>query len=66
VTALGAEDRAQLGLLSTVLAPRPELKLRLITDACPLWRASEAEAAAQGPVEPYWAFCWPGGQSLAS
>jgi predicted nicotinamide N-methyase len=68
VTAPRPEDRAQLVLASTVLAASPlvpELKLHLITDACPLWRASEAEAAAQGLVEPYWAFCWPGGQALA-
>lgn len=43
----------------------PEIALRLITEACPLWRASEAEAAAHGFVDPYWAFCWPGGQALA-
>jgi predicted nicotinamide N-methyase len=43
----------------------PEIALHLITEACPLWRASETEAAAHGLVEPYWAFCWPGGQALA-
>ncbi len=43
----------------------PEIALHLITEACPLWRASEADAAAEGLVDPYWAFCWPGGQALA-
>jgi predicted nicotinamide N-methyase len=43
----------------------PEVRLHLITEDCALWRASEAEAAALGFVEPYWAFAWPGGQALA-
>jgi predicted nicotinamide N-methyase len=43
----------------------PELRMHLITPASPLWRATEAEAAAAGLVEPYWAFCWAGGQALA-
>lgn len=43
----------------------PELRLHLITDACPLWHATEAQALAAGLSEPYWAFCWPGGQALA-
>jgi predicted nicotinamide N-methyase len=43
----------------------PEVRLRLITEECALWRASEKEAAALGFVEPYWAFAWPGGQALA-
>ena len=42
----------------------PEIRLHLITEACPLWHASEAEAGAAGLVEPYWVFCWPGGQAL--
>lgn len=43
----------------------PEVRLHLVTEDCALWRASEAEAAALGFVEPYWAFAWPGGQALA-
>jgi predicted nicotinamide N-methyase len=42
-----------------------ELRLHLLTEACPLWGASEAEAARAGLVDPWWAFCWPGGQALA-
>jgi len=43
----------------------PELRLHLATERCPLWRMTEAQAAAIGLREPYWAFCWPGGQALA-
>jgi predicted nicotinamide N-methyase len=43
----------------------PEIRLDLITEASPLWRASESQAAALGYVDPYWAFAWPGGQALA-
>ncbi|XP_026731223.1 electron transfer flavoprotein beta subunit lysine methyltransferase-like isoform X2 [Trichoplusia ni] len=40
----------------------PELVLRLITPACPLWRATEAEVPFK---DPFWAFYWPGGQATA-
>jgi len=43
----------------------PELRLHLITAECHLWRAGEAEVQALGIPEPYWAFCWAGGQALA-
>lgn len=43
----------------------PEIRLHLITGACPLWTATEAEAAKAGLVDPYWAFAWAGGQALA-
>lgn len=43
----------------------PELKLHLVTESCPLWRAGEREIEALGIGDPYWAFCWPGGQALA-
>jgi predicted nicotinamide N-methyase len=39
--------------------------MHLITEACPLWTATEEEAQAQGLAEPYWAFAWAGGQALA-
>jgi predicted nicotinamide N-methyase len=42
----------------------PEIRMHLITPACRLWRASEEEARAVGLIEPYWAFCWAGGQAL--
>jgi len=43
----------------------PEIPLHLVTEACALWRAGEAELAALGLVDPYWAFAWAGGQVLA-
>ncbi len=43
----------------------PEVELLLATHECPLWRASEADLAALGLPEPYWAFTWAGGEALA-
>ena len=43
----------------------PEIRLHLITEACPLWAATEEEARTKGLVDPYWAFAWAGGQALA-
>lgn len=43
----------------------PEVALRLVTDACPLWRATDADLEALGLPAPYWAFAWAGGQALA-
>lgn len=40
----------------------PELKLRLITTECPLWTQQPDNCPYP---DPYWAFYWPGGQSLA-
>lgn len=37
----------------------------LVTPACPLWRATEADLERLQLGEPYWAFAWPGGQALA-
>jgi predicted nicotinamide N-methyase len=61
--ALAERLRAETRLLSVPLLP--ELVLHLITEECRLWRGSEADAAQAGLPEPYWAFCWPGGQALA-
>lgn len=55
--------RANTVLASVPLVP--DLRLHLVTDACPLWFASEEEAARVGLPEPFWAFAWPGGQALA-
>jgi predicted nicotinamide N-methyase len=55
-------------LRHTVVAPArlcPEICLHLVTGDCPLFRATEEEAARAGLVEPYWAFSWAGGQALA-
>jgi predicted nicotinamide N-methyase len=43
----------------------PELELHLITSRCALWRAREADLRTLGLPDPYWAFCWGGGQALA-
>lgn len=43
----------------------PELSLRLITPECPLWRADERDLLKLGLEEPFWGFCWAGGQALA-
>jgi predicted nicotinamide N-methyase len=43
----------------------PELKLHLITESCPLWHAGESELKALAIGDPYWGFCWAGGQALA-
>ncbi len=67
------EEPRVLNLRDTILrhtevAPArlcPEIRLHLVTARCPLFRATEDEAARAGLVEPYWAFSWAGGQALA-
>ncbi len=39
--------------------------MRLVTDACPLWTASDRDLEALSLSAPYWAFAWSGGQALA-
>jgi predicted nicotinamide N-methyase len=61
-------DRVKLILENTCVSNPvlcPELKLHLITDSCPLWYASLSEVEALAIGEPYWGFCWAGGQALA-
>ena len=43
----------------------PEIQLHLVTERCALWRATEADLERLGLGEPYWAFCWGGGQAVA-
>lgn len=43
----------------------PEIKLRLATEAVPLWEATEQELERRGLPPPFWAFPWAGGQALA-
>jgi predicted nicotinamide N-methyase len=52
---------------TTLAAPPlvPEIRLHLATEVTPLWHATEATLAASGLPPPYWAFAWPGGQTLA-
>ncbi len=37
----------------------------MITPDCSLWRADEAGAMQAGLPEPFWGFCWAGGQAMA-
>lgn len=59
----GAFIRAHTRL--QLVAHAPELALHLADDSSALWRLGEAELAALGVVDPYWAFAWAGGQALA-
>ncbi|HSI06681.1 MAG: methyltransferase [Myxococcota bacterium] len=43
----------------------PELRLHLVTEETPLWRATDAHLEREGLASPYWAFAWAGGQSVA-
>jgi len=43
----------------------PEIRLRLASEALPLWEKTEEELQAIGLPPPYWAFAWAGGQALA-
>ncbi|MFA6033796.1 MAG: 50S ribosomal protein L11 methyltransferase [Myxococcota bacterium] len=49
--------------ISPVLCP--EMKLRLITDECALWKAGGNDLKTMGLPDPYWGFAWAGGQALA-
>lgn len=62
-----AQRRALVEAETVVAAPvlTPELRLHLITDACRLWTATDADLEALGLPAPYWAFAWAGGQALA-
>jgi predicted nicotinamide N-methyase len=43
----------------------PEINLRLVTFDLPWWHSQPEDLENQGIVDPYWAFCWPGGTALA-
>ena len=43
----------------------PEIRLHLITPACSLWSATEQDLVELPLTDPYWGFCWAGGQALA-
>jgi len=61
-------ERTAFILQNTRLVPPflcPEMRLHLITELCPLWHATEPELAVLGIGDPYWGFCWAGGQALA-
>lgn len=61
-------DPARFILANTALLPpplAPEIRLRLASEALPLWEKTEEELEAIGVPPPYWAFAWAGGQALA-
>ena len=61
-------DPDRIRALTVVTSPPlcPEIRLHLATAGCDLWRAAPAELDERfGVEEPYWAFCWGGGQALA-
>ena len=43
----------------------PEVALHLATEITPIWQASEEWLKQRNIEPPFWAFAWPGGQSLA-
>lgn len=43
----------------------PELTLYLATEITPIWQATEDWLDTQNIAPPFWAFAWPGGQTLA-
>ncbi len=67
---IGSHERAKTAfILQNTCLTRPflcpEIRLHLITDACHLWYATEPDLEKIGLVDPYWGFCWAGGQALA-
>jgi predicted nicotinamide N-methyase len=58
----------QLVRQHTVVAPAPlcpEVQLHLVTEECALFAADEETVKRMGMPEPFWAFCWAGGDALA-
>jgi predicted nicotinamide N-methyase len=51
---------------TTVRSPPlcPEIHLHLLRDDAPVWHASEKHLFDDAGLQPYWAFCWAGGQAL--
>ena len=43
----------------------PEVALHLATEITPIWQATESWLRARDVEPPFWAFAWPGSQSLA-
>jgi predicted nicotinamide N-methyase len=63
VTDMAAFIRANTVVARPALVP--EVALHLATEITPIWKASEAWLHRTGIEPPFWAFAWPGSQSLA-
>lgn len=63
--ALTNRERVERNTVPATLPILPEMRLRLVTEGSPLWRASEATLKQLGLVDPYWAYAWAGGQGVA-
>lgn len=61
----GAEELVLRHTLVSTAPLCPEIQLHLVTEECPLFEAGEAEVASLGMPDPFWAFCWAGGDALA-
>ena len=62
------DDLAQFILANTSPACSPlvpEITLALATHITPIWQATEDWLRRSGVAPPFWAFAWPGSQSLA-
>ena len=61
------EQRAFIRAKTEVTTPLlcPEIKLHLITPSCSLWSATEKDLVELALPDPFWGFCWAGGQALA-
>lgn len=61
------ERRAFIRAKTEVTTPLlcPEIKLHLITPSCSLWSATEKDLVELAISDPFWGFCWAGGQALA-
>lgn len=61
-------DAAAFVRANTMLAAAarvPEIALHLATEITPIWQATEDWLAQRNLAPPFWAFAWPGGQTLA-
>ena len=66
--AVDFDDREELVRRHTAVTATPlcpEIRLHVVTEECALFTADEEQVAAMGMPDPFWAFCWAGGDALA-